>query len=85
LHDYIDSVVKRAYKKLGLYLENYNSLYQDIYILYHMYISFISPYLQYTVKVWSGCIKAKIQKFEKVQLFATRTATGLTLIASKSS
>ena len=81
--DYIEGIVKKAYKKLGLLKKIKFTVSRDI--LSQMYISFIRPQLEYAVQVWSGCTKAEIEKLEKVQLHAARIVTGLTLIASKNS
>jgi hypothetical protein len=48
-----------------------------------MCISFNRPHLEYAVQVLSGCTKAEIEKPEKVQLFAARIVTGITLISSR--
>ena len=46
-----------------------------------MYISFVRPQLE----TWSGCTKYNIEKLEKVQLYAARIVTGLSIITSRTS
>ena len=50
-----------------------------------MYISFVRPQLEYAVEIWSGCTKYDIEKLEKVQLYAARIVTGLSIITSRTS
>lgn len=54
-------------------------------ILAQMYVSFIRPQLEYAVEVWSGCTQFDIDKLEKVQLYAARIVSGLSVIASRNS
>ena len=50
-----------------------------------MYISFVRPQLEYVVEIWSGCTKYDIEKLKKVQLYAARIVTGLSIITSRTS
>ena len=50
-----------------------------------MYISFVRPQLVCAVEIWSGCTKYDIEKLEKVQLYAARIVTGLSIITSRTS
>ena len=81
--DHIDNIVKKAYKKLGLLKKLKFTVSRDI--LAQMYISFVRPQLEYAVEIWSGCTKYNIEKLEKVQLYAARIVTGLSIITSRTS
>ena len=50
-----------------------------------MYISFVRPQLEYAVEIWYGCTKYDIKMLEKVQLYAARIVTSLSIITSRTS
>ena len=81
--NHIDIIVKKAYKKLGLLKKLKFTVSRDI--LAQMYVSFIRPQLEYAVEVWSGCTQFDMDKLEKVQLYAARIVSGLSVIASRNS
>ena len=80
---YIDSIVKKAYQRLGLLKKLKFTICRKT--LSKMYTTFIRPLLEYSSIVWDGCPLQYVEKLEKVQLYAARITTGLPIISSRES
>ena len=80
---YIDSILAKAYKKLGLLKKLKFKVSSKTLSL--LYTTFIRPSLEYASEVWGGCSNQDSEKLEKLQLAAARIVTGLTSLASRDS
>ena len=79
-HQHIDYITSKAWTRLNIMRKLKFIL--DRQSLEIMYTSFIRPVLKYEDVVWDNCTQYEINALEKIQIEATRIATGATVIVS---
>ena len=79
-HEHIKYIASKAWQKI--YIMRKLKFLLDRDSLSRIYISFISPALEYADIVWDNCTRYEINLIEKIQLEAARIATGATRLVS---